>query len=145
MKKSTLKGLLIAIAVIAGIALGIAGLNLLEHLSEKAPEGAGTSSIPTETATPEPVSVGGKEYVFPSRHLEVSDRGEYYYADFNLDGELWNSLFSECSDFSYDYEGIARECRRDKLYDETCSDCYSPYFFLYVEFSEENFTDLYAE
>lgn len=100
---------------------------------------------------------GGKEYVFPSRHLEVSDRGEYYYADFNLDGELWNSLFSECSDFSYDYEGIARECRRDKLYeclyceieincsDETCSDCYSPYFFLYVEFSEENFTDLYAE
>lgn len=62
MKKSTLKGLLIAIVVIALIALGIAGLNFVEHLSEKAPEGAGTSSIPVGNGTGKMLTVDGEDY-----------------------------------------------------------------------------------
>ena len=62
MKKSTLKGLLIAVAVIALIALGIAGLNFVEHLSEKAPEGAGTASIPVGNRAGKTLTIDGEDY-----------------------------------------------------------------------------------
>ena len=45
MKKSTLKGLLIAIVVVALIVGGIALASAIEHKSERAPDGAGTSTV----------------------------------------------------------------------------------------------------
>ena len=83
MKKSTLKGILIAVVVVALLIGGIALASVLERRSEKAPEGAGTSTIsrepeeaaPSEEPEPEPepvdyeeqalesVNIGGKEYV----------------------------------------------------------------------------------
>ena len=45
MKKSTLKGLLIAIVVAALIVGGVALADAIEHKSERAPDGAGTSTV----------------------------------------------------------------------------------------------------
>lgn len=55
MKKSTLKGLLITIVIVALIVGGIVVANIIERKSEKAPEGAGTSTVShAEETTPEP-------------------------------------------------------------------------------------------
>lgn len=63
MKKSTLKGIITAAAVIVLLAAGIVLANRLEHASEKAPEGAGTASIPVGSVTAyKTVTIGGKEY-----------------------------------------------------------------------------------
>lgn len=63
MKRSTLKGIITAVAVIALLAAGIVLANRLEHASEKAPEGAGTASIPVGSVTAyKTVTIGGKEY-----------------------------------------------------------------------------------
>ena len=63
MKKSTLKGVIAVVAVIVLLAAGIALANRLEHASEKAPEGAGTASIPVGKVTAyKSVTIGGEEY-----------------------------------------------------------------------------------
>ena len=55
MKKSTLKGILGAVVVIALIIGGIMAANVIERKSERAPEGAGTSTVShAEETTPEP-------------------------------------------------------------------------------------------
>ena len=63
MKKSTLKGMIAAVAVFVLLAAGIVLANRLERVSEKAPEGAGTASIPVGRVTAyKAVTIGGEEY-----------------------------------------------------------------------------------
>ncbi len=63
MKRSTLKGVIAVVAVIVLLAAGIVLANRLEHASEKAPEGAGTASIPVGRVTAyKTVTIGGEEY-----------------------------------------------------------------------------------
>ena len=80
MKKSTLKGILIAIAVIALLAAAIMAANIIEHRSEKAPVGAGTSSMSRREETEagidyasmqaEPVNINGREY-YPNENIST--------------------------------------------------------------------------
>ncbi len=62
MKKSTLKGILVAVVVVALIIGGIALANTIERRSEKAPAGAGTSTVSREPeAAPEADPMDGSE------------------------------------------------------------------------------------
>lgn len=63
MKRSTLKNILIAAVVIVLLVLAIIGADLLEHKNMKAPEGAGTASIPVgKTASYKTISIGDRDY-----------------------------------------------------------------------------------
>lgn len=63
MKRSTLKNILIAAVVIVLLVLAVVGADLLEHKNMKAPEGAGTASIPVgKAASYKTISIGGKDY-----------------------------------------------------------------------------------
>ena len=63
MRKSRLKGILAAASAIACLVPGIIALNMLEHMSEKMPEEAGTVSVPIsrESRVAKYVTIGGEE------------------------------------------------------------------------------------
>ena len=64
MRKSRLKGILAAVSAIALFVPGIIAVNMLERISEKAPEEAGTISIPVSEGSriEKHMTIGGEEY-----------------------------------------------------------------------------------